>query len=122
MNPHDVVVQIAKIDPVLGLDRLVRIASQPVQDLALGREHLVKLDGRALDPEDRSQVLVRRVFDDGVLDGVDLFVELLIAASDWSIASSRNRTNRWSAPWRRRSRGSRSMLWRSWSRIGKGSV
>ena len=54
VNPHHVIVEIAKIHAMLGLDRLVGIAGQPVQDLALGREDLVELDGRALDPEDRS--------------------------------------------------------------------
>ena len=36
VNPHHVIVEIAKIHAMLGLDRLIRIAGQPVQDLALG--------------------------------------------------------------------------------------
>ena len=36
----------------------------------------MELNRRSLDPEDRLQVSGRRVFDDGVLDVVDLLVEI----------------------------------------------
>ena len=77
VNPHDVIVKIAKIHAMLGLDRLIRIAGQPVQHLALGRKGLVQHESRPLDPEDGPKRFRARVLDHRVLDLVDLVVKIL---------------------------------------------
>ena len=46
MNTHYMIVQIAKINAVLGLHRLVWVAGQAIQDLTLRRQALVELDRR----------------------------------------------------------------------------
>src|SRR5208337_4142888 len=53
MDPHDMVVDIAKADPVPGLDRLVGVSCQAIEHLALGAEDLLQADGRTLQAEDR---------------------------------------------------------------------
>ena len=53
MNAHDMVVNIAEINPVLGLDRLVGVSCQSVEHLALGVEDLLEADGQALEAENR---------------------------------------------------------------------
>ncbi len=55
------IVEVAKIDPVLGLDGLVGIAGQFGENLALGSEVLVELDGRSLDPKNRLEVFRRGI-------------------------------------------------------------
>ena len=56
MDPDEVVVDVAEVDAVLGRDRVVVVAGQAVEDLALRGEDPVQPQGRALDPEDRLQV------------------------------------------------------------------
>ena len=77
MDPDDVIVEVAKIDPVLGLDRLVRIAGQPVQDLALGPRVLVELMADRLTRKIDCECPWRGVLDHRVLDRIDSLVELL---------------------------------------------
>ena len=76
MNPHHMVVDIAKVDPVLGLDRLVGVSCQAIEHLALGAEDLLQADGRTLQAEDRFEGLRARVRDHLVLDRVHPVVEV----------------------------------------------
>ena len=64
------VVDIAKVDPVRGLDRLVGVSCQAIEHLALGVEDLLQADGRTLQAEDRLEGLGARVRDHLVLDRV----------------------------------------------------
>ena len=68
------------------------------------------------------QVFGRRVFDDGVLDVIDLFVEIFDRLERLVDRQLEEPDQEMVGPCRSRSRGSRSMLSRSWSRIGKGAV
>ena len=77
MNPHDVIVKIAKIDAMLRLHRAKRIAGQPRQHLALGRKGFVQHESSPLQTEDGPKRFRARVLDHRVLNLVHLVVEIL---------------------------------------------
>jgi len=76
VDANHVIVEVAKVDAVFGLDWLIRIAGEFGEDFALRAEDLVEFDGRSLDPKYRLEVFRRGVLDDVVLNRIHSIIEM----------------------------------------------
>src|SRR5262249_19849099 len=68
--------QIAKVNPVLGLYRLVRVAGEAIENLPFWRQALVELDRRTLEPKNPLKDFGSGVGNHFILNLVDAIIQL----------------------------------------------